>query len=91
VYVVELDRTASPDDSAMPPVYVGMTGLAPEARLANHKRGHKASRVVRKHGVRLLSSLYAHLNPMAYAEALRAEAALADRLRERGHVVFGGH
>jgi hypothetical protein len=68
VYVVELDRAASPDrDSALPPLYVGMTGLAPEARFANHKRGHKSSRVVRKHGVRLLPSLYADLNPMSYA------------------------
>ena len=49
--------------SSLPPVYVGMTGLTPEARLANHKKGHKASRIVRKHGVRLLPALYTHLNP----------------------------
>lgn len=92
VYVVELDRAASPDkDSTLPPVYVGMTSLAPEERLANHKRGHKASRVVRRHGLRLLPSLYVHLDPMTYSEALRADAELAVRLRERGYVVFGGH
>jgi hypothetical protein len=35
--------------------------------------------------------LYAHLNPMPYEKAQRMEAALADSLRMRGYVVFGGH
>ena len=92
VYVIEIDRAVTDiDESPLPPVYVGMTGLTPEERFANHKRGHKASRVAHRHGVRLLPALYEHLNPMSYDEALRAETELAEELRRRGHFVFGGH
>ena len=92
VYVVELDEVAAPGaELRFAPVYVGMTGLTPEKRFANHKRGHKAARVVRRYGVRLLPALYEHLNPMTYGEAVRMEVDLAQELRERGHVVFGGH
>jgi predicted GIY-YIG superfamily endonuclease len=71
--------------------YVGMTGLRPEERLANHKAGIKAAGVVRKHGVRLVPTLYEHLNPMSYEDAVRMELELADSLRKRGFQVFGGH
>ncbi len=71
--------------------YVGMTGLTPEERFENHKRGIKAARVVRRFGERLVPRLYAHLNPMPYEKAVRMEAWLADSLRKRGYVVFGGH
>ena len=68
-----------------------MTGLTPEQRFANHLAGIKAARVVRKYGERLVPRLYAHLNPMPYAKALLMEGALAESLRKRGYVVFGGH
>ena len=68
-----------------------MTGLSPEERFENHKRGIKAARVVRKFGERLVPKLYAHLNPMTYRKALEMEATLADSLRKRGYQVFGGH
>jgi len=68
-----------------------MTGLSPEERFENHKRGIKAARVVRKFGERLVPKLYAHLNPMTYKKALEMEAILADSLRKRGFQVFGGH
>jgi predicted GIY-YIG superfamily endonuclease len=71
--------------------YVGMTGLTPEQRLANHLAGVKAARVVRKHGVRLVPSLYEHLNPMTYEDAVRMEVELAKSLERRGFKVFGGH
>lgn len=71
--------------------YVGMTGLAPEERLANHLAGIKAARVVQKYGVRLVPTLYEHLNPMSYEDAVRMEGQLADSLRKRGFQVFGGH
>jgi hypothetical protein len=35
--------------------------------------------------------LYAHLNPMPYDRAKDMEVFLADSLRKRGYVVFGGH
>ena len=71
--------------------YVGMTGLTPEARFANHKAGIKAAGVVKRFGERLVPTLYEHLNPMPYEDAVRMEVDLADSLRKRGFVVFGGH
>jgi hypothetical protein len=68
-----------------------MTGLTPEARFENHKKGLKAAGIVKRCGERLVPRLYAHLNPMTYAEALEMERALAERLRARGYQVFGGH
>ena len=71
--------------------YVGMTGLDPAQRFENHKAGIKAARVVRKFGERLVPRLYEHLNPMPYEKAKTMEAMLADSLRKRGFVVYGGH
>ena len=68
-----------------------MTGLSPEERFDNHKRGIKAARIVRKFGERLVPKLYAHLNPMPYKKAQWMEATLAESLRKRGFLVFGGH
>jgi hypothetical protein len=70
--------------------YVGMTGLSPEQRFANHKTGVKAARIVKKFGVRLVPRLYEHLNPMTYREAAAMERQLAGELRLRGFQVFGG-
>ena len=71
--------------------YVGMTGLSPEQRFENHKRGYKSAGVVRRCGERLVPRLYAHLNPMPFAKAVEMEVLLADSLRKRGFVVYGGH
>ncbi len=71
--------------------YVGMTGLSPGRRFQNHKQGVKAARVVRRFGERLVPKLYAHLNPMSFEKAKQLEVMLADSLRKRGFVVFGGH
>jgi len=68
-----------------------MTGLSPEQRFENHKAGVKAARVVRKYGERLVPKLYTHLNPMPYKKAQEIEAMLAESLRKRGYLVFGGH
>ena len=92
VYVIELDPKAGPGPLYDTPcVYVGMTGLPIGERLRNHLRGYKAARVVTRYGRRLRPELYRGLNPMAYAQALEAEAQLADTLRGRGLIVFGGH
>jgi predicted GIY-YIG superfamily endonuclease len=88
VYVVYL-RNPKRDGKAA--YYVGMTGLTPEQRFENHKTGVKAARVVKKFGERLVPKLYAHLNPMSFAKATRMEALLAESLRKRGFVVYGGH
>ena len=69
-----------------------MTGLSPEQRFQNHKNGIKAARVVKRCGERLVPRLYAHLNPDAVRESAKEmEVALADSLRKRGFLVFGGH
>jgi len=68
-----------------------MTGLSPERRFENHKAGIKAARIVRRCGERLVPRLYAHLNPMSYPRAAEMETMLADSLRKRGYLVFGGH
>lgn len=88
VYVVYLKN---PKGDGKAGYYVGMTGLTPEERFQNHKNGVKAARIVRKHGVRLVPRLYAHLNPMPYEKAKAMEPILAESLRKRGYQVFGGH
>ena len=101
VYVVLLDpaagrlravRAANPRrDPKKPCVYVGMTGLTPEERLANHKAGTKAASVVKRYGIRLLPELYAHLNPMPFEAAAQMEQDLAEDLCRVGCTVTGGH
>jgi hypothetical protein len=75
----------------MPCVYVGLTGLTPEERFANHKRGYKAADVVQRHGIRLVPELYEWLNPMPFEAASQMERDLAEDLRGQGYTVAGGH
>jgi hypothetical protein len=101
VYVVLLDATVSKirkvraenpqRDPKNPCVYVGMTGLTPEERFANHKAGIKDAWVVRRYSIRLLPELYAHLNPMPFDAAAQMEKDLAEDLRRAGYTVTGGH
>jgi hypothetical protein len=88
VYVVYL---RNPKGDGRAGYYVGMTGLTPEERFRNHKSGRKAAGIVRRCGERLVPKLYAHLNPMPYADAVEMEVRLAGELRARGYQVFGGH
>ncbi len=101
VYVVLLEpavakqrkvRAANPNhDPKKPCVYVGMSGLDPQARFSNHKAGIKAASVVRRYGIRLLPELYEHLNPMPFEAAAQMEKDLAEDLRRAGYAVTGGH
>lgn len=101
VYVVLLDQKAGQDrkiiaanpkrDQSKPCVYVGMTGLTPEERFHNHKTGIKASRAVRRFGVRLLPELYEWFNPMPFEAAATLERELAEDLRDKGFTVAGGY
>ena len=88
VYVVFL---RNPKGDGRAGYYVGMTGLSPEQRFENHKRGYKAAGIVKRCGERLVPRLYAHLNPMPYGKAKDMEVMLADSLRKRGFIVYGGH
>jgi len=78
-------------DPAKPCVYVGLTGLTPAERFANHKAGIKAAVITKRYGLRLLPELYEHLNPMPYAAAAKMEVDLAEDLRRAGYTVTGGH
>lgn len=88
VYVVYL---RNPKGDGKAGFYVGMTGLTPEQRLANHKAGIKASNIVKRYGERLMPKLYEHLKPMSYADALAMEKQLFGELKAKGLQVFGGH
>ena len=98
VYVIELDpvvlnfvrfRNANPNrDMLKPCVYVGMTGLTPEARFAKHKAGIRANSYVQRFGLRLLPRLYAYANPMPYEAARDMEVELAIALQEEGYAVW---
>jgi len=101
VYVVLLDpavgklrkvRAENPErDPKKPCLYVGMTGLTPEERFANHKAGIKDAPLVKRYGIRLLPELYEHLNPMPFEAAAEMEKDLAEDLRRAGYTVTGGH
>jgi hypothetical protein len=85
-------RRANPErDPAKPCLYVGMTGLTPDERFANHKSGLKAAAIVKRHGLRLLPELYEVFNPMPFDVAVTMEQELADDLRRQGYTVAGGH
>jgi len=85
-------RLANPRrDPKKPCIYVGLTGLLPDERFANHLQGIKSSAFVQRYGVQLLPELYAHLNPMPYEAALQMELDLAEDLRRLGYTVTGGH
>jgi predicted GIY-YIG superfamily endonuclease len=98
VYVIELDprilnharfRKANPNrDMLKPCVYVGCTGLTPEARFAKHKAGIRANKYVQEYGVRLLPKLYAYANPMPYQAARDMEVELAIALQAEGYAVW---
>lgn len=100
VYVIELDpsvlknrkfRAANPaHDPEKPCFYVGATGMSPEMRFLNHKRGYKANRYARKYGLRLRPDLFACYNPMPYEGAVEMEVELAEALRAEGHAVWQG-
>ena len=86
VYVV---RLADPRGKGRECFYVGMTGLDPDVRFDNHKRGYKSAAVVKKFGVALAPEWYEDIPPMPYEEAALAEPTLADDLRDLGYVVYG--
>lgn len=73
-------------------LYVGETSQDPDLRFDQHKTGYKASRYVKRFGVRLLPQLVAHLNPLRRWEAKELEPALAEAFRGAGVPwVEGGH
>ena len=98
VYVVELSKDvlfeakfikSNPDYvTGMPCVYVGMTGLDPDLRFDKHKAGIRANKYVTRYGLRLMTELFEHLNPMPYGDAQYMEVDLGIRLRVQGYGVW---
>ena len=96
-YVINLDN---PDlkDPGKGYVYVGQTSKTPEQRLKEHlngtrsRKGHNlASRKVFKYGTDLNYDLMTQRIYVTQKQALKAERRLAERLRQQGYIVEGGH
>lgn len=71
-----------------PCVYVGLTGLTPRERFANHRAGHKGARFAGSRGLRLLPDLYERFNPMPFGVGDAFEPYLAESLRRAGYGVW---
>ena len=92
IYVIELAPEACPRGrKGRTCVYVGETADTPEERFAEHRRGYRASRIVRRYGLRLRPDLYRGFVCLTRTQSRLLEAKVAARLREQGFVVFGGH
>jgi hypothetical protein len=88
VYVIELAFAAGPRrDPRIPWVYVGSSSRDPELRLAQHSRGYKSARLVKRHALRLRPDLYDDLDPLRTStEVVRAEEERARELAACGFV-----
>jgi hypothetical protein len=93
VYVVELADAAGPRvDPRYPNVYVGQSACLPMVRFQQHLAGYRSSRHVRRHGLWLRHRLYRSYNPIQTRKAAEdRERWLADKLRDKGYTVWGGH
>ncbi|MGI9116008.1 MAG: hypothetical protein ACR2JV_00015 [Gaiellales bacterium] len=92
-YVIELETEACADRRApcgggcgKVPLYVGETALVAEERFAQHKSGRKASRWVKRYGVRLRQELARGYEDLGSDSRVadRKEKELAEQLRRTG-------
>jgi predicted GIY-YIG superfamily endonuclease len=97
VYAIELDpgvwkhrafRARNPGGAEGGCLYIGVTGLTPEARFARHQMGTQSGRFVRTHGVRLRLDLVEGFARLPYPIATRMEPKLAAWLRAQGFAVW---
>ena len=97
VYAIELHRAVwknrafrerNPGGAASGYLYVGVTGLTPEARFQRHRAGTQSGRFVRTHGVRLRLDLVEGFSRLPYRIAARMEPKLAAWLRAQGFAVW---
>jgi hypothetical protein len=90
VYVIELDRAAGcRRDPRIPWVYVGSSARSPEERFAQHERGYKSARLVKRFGLRLRPDLYEDLG--SFRGSKTACAAEKKRARELADAGFVAH
>lgn len=90
VYVIELDRGAGRRrDPRIPWVYVGSSARDAEIRFAQHRRGYRSSRLVKRFALRLRPDLYEDLSALGNAAAGRR--AELERARELAACGFVAH
>ncbi len=97
VYAIELDRAVwktrafrerNPGGAASGCLYIGMTGLTPDARFHRHRAGTQSGRVVRAHGLRLRLDLVEGFSRLPHPIAACMEPKLAAWLRAQGFAVW---
>lgn len=97
IYAIELDRAVwksrafrerNPGGAAGGYLYIGVTGLTPEARFERHRAGTQSGRFVRTHGRRLRLDLVEGFSRLPYRIAARMEPKLAAWLRAQGFAVW---
>ena len=97
VYAIELDRAVwknrafrerNPGGAAGGCLYIGVTGLTPEARFERHRAGTQSGRFVRDHGLRLRLDLVEGFSRLPYRIAACMEPKLAAWLRAQGFAVW---
>ena len=97
VYAIELDRAVWKNrafrernlgGAASGYLYIGVTGLTPEARFQRHRAGTQSGRFVRTHGLRLRLDLVEGFSRLPYRIAARMEPKLAAWLRAQGFAVW---
>ncbi|MBK8346371.1 MAG: ribose-5-phosphate isomerase [Saprospiraceae bacterium] len=90
-------RDANPQfNGVLECVYVGMTSKSPKDRFDQHKNGVLSKKgqdisatIVKKYGIFLRPSLYAHIQSFALMEdALKAEKELALKLKRQRYAVW---
>jgi hypothetical protein len=69
-------------------VYIGVTGLTPEARFERHRTGTQSGRFVQTHGIRLRLDLVEGFSRLPYRIAACMEPKLAAWLRAQGFAVW---
>jgi hypothetical protein len=74
-----------------PCVYVGMAGLTPQERFANHKAGTKAALNCKVLRTPLPGGIYEHLTSMPNEAAAQMKRGPAEELRRAGYTIAGGH
>lgn len=97
LYAIELDRDVwthrafrdrNPGGAEGGCLYLGVTGLTPEARFERHREGTQSGRFVRTHGIRLRLDLVEGFARLPYRVAACMEPKLAAWLRAQGFAVW---
>lgn len=97
VYAVELDpevqkirvfKDRNPGAAVGVCLYVGVTGLAPEARFERHLEGTQSARFVKRYGKRLRLDLVEGYSRLPFRIAAWMEPKLAAWLRAQGFAVW---